>query len=75
MAAKDVEAAVRAAQLYGGCDGKINVRDAQKLYDRMNKKIAAVARKRGMAFNDASRQITEAAKQRGLICPIPGRDI
>ena len=49
--------------------------DEQKLYRRMNSKIAAVAKRRGMDEGDAYRQIMDEAKRRGGIMPMPGKDI
>lgn len=75
MAAKDIEAAVKAAQLYAGCGAIVRIRDAQKLYNRMRKAIQRVADTRGMDFNNVHDQITAEAAKRGPICPIPGKDI
>jgi len=76
MAAKDIEAAVHAAQLYIGCSGlHMRVRDEQKLYTRMNKRIDSVAKKRGMDSHEAYRQIMNEAQRRGGVCPVPGKDI
>ena len=73
--AKDVEAAVHAARLYIGSDQFSPIRDQQKLYSRMQKKIAAVAKKRGMDEHVVSTQITSEAKRRGGIRPLPGKHI
>lgn len=73
--ASDVLAAVHAARLYIGCEGRLAIHDQQKLYNRMTKRIDAVARKRGMDRTSAHDQIVDAAKRLGGICPIPGRDI
>lgn len=72
--AKDIEAAVRAAQVYGGALDSAPIRVQQKLYEAMKRKIASVASRRGMDYNDAFRQITDAATARGLIRPSPGKD-
>ena len=72
MAAKDIEAAVYAAQLYIGKGLRIRFTDELKLYNRMNKKIAAVAKRRGIDEADAHRQIMGEAKRRGAIMPMPG---
>lgn len=72
---KDVEAAVHAAQLYIGSDQFSPVRDQQKLYNQMQKKIAAVAKKRGMAEHIVGEQITAEAKRRGGLRPLPGKHI
>lgn len=72
---KDIEAAVRAAQLYIGCDNKIHIRDAQRLYRKMRQKIDAVAKRRGIDTLDAHEQILNEARVRGGICPTPGKDI
>lgn len=53
--AKNIEAAVRAAQLYIGKGLRMRLSDEQKLYRRMNQKIAAVAKRRGMDEGEAYR--------------------
>jgi len=73
--AKDIEDAVRAAQLYIGKGLSMRITDEQKLYDRMHRKINAVARRRGIDANDAYQQIMGEAKRRGGITPMPGKDI
>lgn len=74
-AAKDITAAVHAARLYIGSDATTLLRDQQKLYNSMMKKIAAVAQRRNMDEYSAYEQIIDAAKSLGGIRPIPGRDI
>lgn len=73
--AKDIEAAVKAAQLYAGCGAVVRIRDAQKLYNRLQKAVEKVAKARGMDFLNAHEQITAEASRRGPICPTPGKDI
>jgi hypothetical protein len=73
--AQDIECAVKAAQLYAGKGLRIRISDEQKLYARMMKAIANVAKKRGMDEGDAYRQITAEARRRGGITPMPGKDI
>jgi hypothetical protein len=73
--AKDLEAAVKAAQLYAGCGATMRITDAQKLYRRLHKAVERVATRRGMSFSDAHDQITREASRRGPICPTPGKDI
>ena len=73
--AKDLEAAVRAAQLYSGKGLTMRIADEQKLYNSMNRKIAAVAKRRGMDEAFAYQQIMGEAKRRGGIQATPGRDI
>ena len=73
--AKDIEAAVRAAQLYIGKGLRMRLSDERKLYRRMNQKIAAVAKRRGMDEGEAYRQIMGEAKRRGGITAMPGMDI
>lgn len=76
VAAKDVEAAVRAWQLYiGRGAGTCRISDEQKLYNRAQRAIAKVAKKRNMDVYEAERQITNEARRRGGICPLPGKDI
>ena len=75
MAAKDIEAAVHAARLYIGKGLCMRITDEQKLYARMNKKIASVAKRRSMDEGEAYRQIMGEAKRRGGVCPLPGKDI
>ena len=73
--AKDIEAAVRAAQLYIGKGLTMRFSDEQKLYNGMNRKIAAVAKRRGMDEASAYQQIMGEAKRRGGITALPGKDI
>lgn len=74
--AKDVEEAIKAAQLYhGSARAQMRIKDEQKLYDRMQRKIDAVAKRRGIDRNEAYEQITSAARSRGGITPIPGKDV
>lgn len=71
---RDIEAAVHAARLYIGSDGTARIRDQQRLYAAMQRKIAAVAKRRGMDETDASEQITAKARELGPITPTPGKD-
>ena len=73
--AKDIEAAVRAAQLYIGKGLTMRISDEQKLYNNMNRKIAAVAKRRGMDEASAYQQIMCEAKRRGGVTALPGKDI
>jgi len=73
--AKDIEGAVRAAQLYIGRGHIRSITTEQKLYRGMMRKIAAVAKRRNMPENDAFQQITEEAKRRGGLQALPGKDI
>ncbi len=73
--AKDIEAAVHAAQLYIGKGLTMRIADGQKLYKSMNRKIAVVAKRRGMDEADAYQQIMREAKRRGGILAMPGKDI
>jgi hypothetical protein len=70
-----IEKAVKAAQVYIGCEGQVRVRDEQKLYTQMRKAITRVADHYAIAEHDAAHQVTEEAKRRGPICPIPGKDV
>ena len=72
---KQLDAAVRAARLYAGSDGKVRARDAEKLYRRMMRAVATVARAADMAEADVLEQIMDRALGLGPIIPIPGRDI
>jgi hypothetical protein len=72
---KDIEAALHAARLYIGKGLTMRISDEQKLYRRMNQKIAAVAKRRGMDEAEAYRQIMDKAKAMGGITPMPGKDI
>ncbi len=71
----DLEAAVKAAQLYIGKGLTMRITDEQKLYRRMNQKIALVAKRRGLDESEAYRQIMGEAKRRGGVSAIPGKDI
>lgn len=73
--AKDIEAAVRAAQLYIGKGLTMRIADEQKLYNSMNRKIASVAKRRGMDEAGAYQQIMAEAKRRGGLQATPGKDI
>lgn len=72
---KDIEAAVHAAQLYIGSATASPMRDQQRLYNSMRRKIAAVAKRRGMDEGSAHEQILGAAQRRGAITPRPGKDV
>lgn len=72
---RDIEAAIAAAQRYIGCDGKVNIRDQQRLYDRMMAKIDSVVKKRSLDRQQAHETIVGEAKKRGGVCPIPGKDM
>ena len=74
-AAKDIEAAVYAAQLYIGKGLRMRLADEQKLFASMNRKIAAVAKRRGLDEGNAYQQIVGEAKRRGGILAMPGKDI
>jgi CO/xanthine dehydrogenase Mo-binding subunit len=74
-AAKDIEGAVYAAQLYIGKGLTMRITDEQKLYKSMHRKIASVAKRLGMDEADAYRQITAEAKRRGGLLALPGKDI
>jgi hypothetical protein len=71
---KDLEAAVKAAQLYHGSTA-CNVRDAQKLYTRMQKACDRVAKACGNTFENVMQQVGAEASRRGPITPTPGKDI
>jgi hypothetical protein len=73
--AKDIEAAVHAAQLYIGKGLTMRLADEQKLYKRMNSKVATVAKRRGLDEAAAYQQIMNEAKRRGGIQALPGKDI
>jgi hypothetical protein len=73
--AKDLEAAVHAAQLYIGKGLTMRATDEQKLYRSMHRKIAAVAKRRSMDEADSYRQIMNEAKRRGGLLALPGKDI
>lgn len=73
--AKDIEAAVHAAQLYIGKGLTLRIADEQKLYKNMNRKIATAAKRRSMDEALAYQQIMNEAKRRGGILAIPGKDI
>jgi len=75
MAAKDIERAVETARVYAGCQGKVRIRDEQRLYDRLRRQAASVARKRKMDADDVLQQIVDEAHRRGPRCPIPGKDL
>lgn len=68
-----LERAVKAAQLYCGSTGA-RVRDQQRLYERMQRNVEAVARKAGMDTDSTHEQIIAEAKRRGCIAPLPGKD-
>lgn len=66
---------MRAAQLYIGKGLTMRISDEQKLYSRMNRKIASVAKRHGMDEAAAYQQIMAEAKRRGGITPLPGKDV
>jgi hypothetical protein len=73
--AKDLEAAVKTAQLYDGSLRTTTIRDQQRLYARLQNQVAAIAKKRGMSLSDVLDQIVSEARSRGAIPPMPGKDI
>ena len=75
--AKDIETAARAVQLYIGCNSDPRARqsDVTRLYQRAERLVASVARKRGLNVNNVRDAIWAEASKRGGICPLPGKDI
>ncbi len=57
---KLLESAVRTVQIYHGCNGRVAVRDEQRLYRRMQSAIKRVAKHHKLTEGDAHRQLTEA---------------
>lgn len=75
MATKQIEAAVRAWQLYHGSSGYVPIRTQQRLYDRAKRLSATLARRYQMSERDVIAQLTTEASKLGHIRPQPGRDI
>lgn len=73
---RQLEAAVRDMQVYLGASrpGTVRVRDAQKLYDRVRKKVDRIADKAGISVESAWDQIEAEARRRGVVSPMPGKD-
>lgn len=72
---QQLENSVRTMQLYFGSQGTTRITDQQRLYDRVNRQIKALADKLGMDINDVYEQVSNEAQKRGKIVPKPGRDI
>jgi hypothetical protein len=72
--ARDIENAVKAARLYAGATA-CDIRQAQRLYDRMRKATDRVAKARNMDPASALEQICAEAARRGAITPMPGKDV
>ena len=72
--AKDIERAIRLAQVYQGSSGTTRVSDQQRIYIRLQKAVTSVAKRRDMSEADVFEQVSAAASARGAIMPIPGKD-
>lgn len=68
-----LEKAVELAQLYAGSSLKMNVRDAQKLYNQMMRACEAIARKKNLEVSDVVEQIQAEASKRGPKQARPGQ--
>ena len=73
---KQLEAAVKAMQLYHGSVWSVwaSVRDQSKLERQARSKIRSIAKARGMDEHVAFEQISREASRRGPMTPMPGKD-
>jgi hypothetical protein len=71
--AADIEKAVIATQLYMGSEG-LSVRIQDRFYQRMQRAIQSLAKKRELTLQHAHDEITREAARRGQIRPKPGKD-
>jgi len=67
--------AFKQMQLYLGSNNKARVSDQQKLYKAVTKTIEKLAKVSGMEFNTVWQQAEEYARTKGVVVPVPGRDI
>lgn len=72
-ASAQLEKAVELAQLYAGSSLRMNVRDAQKIYNQMMRACEAIARKKNLEVGDVVEQIQAEASKRGPKQARPGQ--
>lgn len=70
----NLEKALLAARLYAGSSG-CRIKDQQKLYDRMARACAQVAKATKLPEAEVIRQVQAQAAKLGCIYPIPGQHI
>lgn len=71
----DVERAVKAMQLYLGSVDYASLRSQQRLYDRVMRRAHALASSTGISTNSVWEQLQAEAQRRGVVRPLPGRDM
>lgn len=76
-AKKTLNAAVEAMQVYLGCQRErmVRIRDQEKLYGKVLRRVQGISKTTGLSFNNAWGQIENEARRRGIRCPLPGKDI
>ncbi len=62
-------------QTYLGCVGKVQLRDEQRFYERVQRRVRRIADTTGLDTENAWGQIESEARRRGLRCPVPGKDL
>lgn len=72
---KQLESAVRLAQLYQGAFEFSPIRDQERLYRRLLAIVGRIADAADISTTDAFEQVTREARRRGSIRPTPGKDI
>ena len=70
-----LDKSVKLARLYIGSEGKVRIKDQQKIYDQLKKSVESIVKKTGIDYNAAHEQIMKQANKLGKITPQPGRDI
>lgn len=73
-AKRTLEAAVKDMQTYLGCIGKVQFRDEQRLYQRVQRRVQRIADTAGLDAENTWGQIEGEARKRGVHC-LPGRDL
>ena len=73
---RQLQAAIHDMQVYLGANRSPTrrIRDTQRLYDRVRRKVDRIADKAGIPPDSAWSQIETEARSRGIISPMPGKD-
>lgn len=70
-----LDLAVETMQKYLGSVDFVALSAQQKLYDRVAKQLAAIAVQTGMSQTQVWEQVETQARRKGVIRPVPGKDI
>ncbi len=69
-----LERAVKSWRLYDGSRGTVSMNTAARLYQRAMRLSRQVAATKRMDLDEACRQLSDEARRRGAIVPMPGKD-